>query len=127
MNLEKIIDRIPDWLLIPIIISILVFVIIKIKQIFNFLVIGLFGEDKKPTYKELTGALGFVGIAFMLIEHLVDHTYKPDLDLLIFCAVIVLTMSGLDRVLDIFDKYISNKITHIKKKETIIKEEDEIG
>lgn len=107
--LEKYIaNYLPDWAIVILIILLMTYILYKIRSISSFLKKALFKDDG-PDYKELTGAMGFIGISLMIIIHLIDRTYKPDIQLLGVCVIIVFGNSGIKEGSKLIDLYINRK------------------
>lgn len=99
----------PDWLLYILAGGLAFFILYKIKQIGNGIIIALFGKDKTPDFKELTGALAFIQLAVMFIKHDIDSTYIPDSYILNLCAGIVLILAGIAKGSDLLSQHIETR------------------
>lgn len=123
--MEKLLSKIPDWLIISFLIGLLGWTLFKIRQLFKFISHSLFGEDGGD-YKELTGAAGFFGFVAMLVKHLLDSSYTPDVSLLTACVGIVLTLAGINKAGSLLNKHIDNiKGSKEEKNKIITKKEND--
>ena len=117
ITIDRIFSVLSEWSLNTIVIVSIVFILMQLKRILHFIFVKFFGKEKTPNYKEIMSSLGFVGIFIMVIKHLLDPSYKPDMTLLIFFGFITLTMAEFDKLLEIIKPLLLDKINKISKKE----------
>lgn len=99
----------PKWIQFIIFGGIFIWIVLKLRAIFDFLMVALFGKDKEPNYKEMTGALGFIQLAIMFSKHNLDSSYVPNEWIGNICVIIVLTLAGIAQGSKALDKYLETK------------------